>query len=340
MKEKSPLAGTTLVDVGIPTYGTPRFLVEAIESVFAQTLTAWRLTISENGPGEPELASVVEPYLADRRVELVRTGKNLGAARNHTALIRRGQAPFVTILHDDDRWDPTFLERRVGFLDRHPECDFVFGANIEIDALGEVIARWSVPWREGLIDREVFVSREARDNVLSPSATLVRRVAYEAVGSSFDERFIAFDWEMWIRLGLRGPVGYLAHPDSAYRIHTSQTTARLTDYGADMMRFYSHIEELLRAELPEALPGWRQCHRKRSAAALTASIDALERRHRVAAVRYLGRAVATYPPSIVDPRVYAAGAGLFLGRRAPGYLRGLRRLVRARRYRVHVMRPW
>ena len=308
--------------------------------MLSQTFTAWRLTVSENGPGDADVALVLAPYLSDSRIEHVRTGRNLGAARNHTALIQRGEAPFVAILHDDDRWDPMFLERRVAFLDSHPACGFVFGANVEIDADGAVISRWSLPWPEGPIDREFFISREARDNVLSPSATLVRRSAYEGVGSSFDERFTTFDWEMWIRLGLRGPVGYLARPDSAYRIHANQNTARLTDYGADMLRFYLHVEELLRRELPQALPGWRQRHRKRSAAGLTASLDALERSDRGAALRYLVKAVITYPPSVLDPRAYAAVAGLFFGRRAPSYLRGLRRLVRRRRYRIHLLRPW
>ena len=42
---------SVMVDIGIPTLGTSSFLPEAIESVLAQTFTAWRLTISENAPG-------------------------------------------------------------------------------------------------------------------------------------------------------------------------------------------------------------------------------------------------------------------------------------------------
>src|SRR5215471_276994 len=93
----------TLVDVGIPTFGEPRFLVETIESVLRQTFTGWKLTISENGPGSAAVAAAVEPFLSDPRVRYVTTGKNLGGARNSSSLVQGGSARYVALLHDDDR---------------------------------------------------------------------------------------------------------------------------------------------------------------------------------------------------------------------------------------------
>ena len=82
----------TLVDVGIPTYGEPKFLAKAIESVLDQTFPAWALTISENWPRERGRRwAAVEPYLADPRVRYVTTGTNLGGARNSTGLIQSGR---------------------------------------------------------------------------------------------------------------------------------------------------------------------------------------------------------------------------------------------------------
>jgi len=50
--------------VGILAYGGADFLAQAIESVLAQTLTDWRLTISGNGPGGGDVEHAVQPYLA------------------------------------------------------------------------------------------------------------------------------------------------------------------------------------------------------------------------------------------------------------------------------------
>src|SRR5207244_1001390 len=48
-----------LVDVGIPAYGRSRFVEDAIESVLAQTLGSFRLTVSEDGPGGGALEDAV-----------------------------------------------------------------------------------------------------------------------------------------------------------------------------------------------------------------------------------------------------------------------------------------
>ena len=82
--------------------------------------SAWHLLISENGPEGSELGRRLRQYVADERIEYSPTGADLGAATNHTRLIQHGSAPYVAILHDDDRWDPEFLERRVQFLEATP----------------------------------------------------------------------------------------------------------------------------------------------------------------------------------------------------------------------------
>ena len=83
------------VDVANPTCGRPEYLVEAIESVLAQTLPEWRLTVSEDGPGSDAVAAAMAPYLSDACVRYVVTGQRLGAARHMTRLIRAGTAPYV-----------------------------------------------------------------------------------------------------------------------------------------------------------------------------------------------------------------------------------------------------
>ena len=56
-------------DVGIPTFGEPTYLAEAIECVVAQTLPDWRLTISENGEGNEQERFERHHEMADRHQE-------------------------------------------------------------------------------------------------------------------------------------------------------------------------------------------------------------------------------------------------------------------------------
>ena len=325
------------VDVGMPTRGAAPYIKEAIESVLAQSFGSWRLLISENGPGGGELEERIRPYLADQRVQYSPTGKDLGAARNHTRLIQSGSAPYVGILHDDDRWDPGFLARRVDFLDGQPECALVFGANREIDERSHETGRSQLVLAEGVHSPEELAPLLVRHNVIGIPTVLVRRSAYEEVGPAFDEETVFFDYEMWVRLGLRFPVGYLANWDSDYRVHGQQITMTSRHRGEQELRLVEQIEGLL-AAAPSVQPDRKQLRRRRARAHLSAALDALEGTDRRAASAHLSRAWQTYPASALDPRTSAALAGFVLGARGRRALYRLRFVVLRKGLRVHLRR--
>ena len=171
-----------IVDVGIPTHGRPRYLREAVESVFAQTYDRWQLTVSENGPGGDEIRAILAPFLADPRVRLVATGASVTPAQNATNAVQSGSAEYVAVLHDDDRWDPGFLERRVGFLEANPSCGFVFSHCNYIGAEGNAAIPFATGLREGIQPRAEFLRSLYRRSVIAMPTVLSRRVAYDAVG--------------------------------------------------------------------------------------------------------------------------------------------------------------
>jgi GT2 family glycosyltransferase len=198
-----------VVDVCIPTYGRPEYLALSIESVLAQTLTSWRLTVSENGSGGGEIQALVERYRSDPRVEYVATGTNIGGAANSTRLIRAGSAPYVAVLHDDDLWGPGFLARRVEFMEANPSCGLVFSSSEFIDEAGKVLYRFEVDLPEGIQDRTTFLRRLYVGNIVSMPTVLVRRSSYAAVGSTFNESLLFYDHEMWLRIASRFDVGFM-----------------------------------------------------------------------------------------------------------------------------------
>jgi glycosyltransferase involved in cell wall biosynthesis len=325
------------VDVGIPTKGGRRYLTEAVESVLRQTFDRWQLVISENGPGDEAVADLLSPYLSDPRVRHIRTGEIVSAARNSTNAATAGTAPYVAVLHDDDRWEPEFLARRVEFLDRNPSCGFVFSGHIEIDANGAELRRSPSVLAEGVHPSERFVRflLAPRGRPLAPGGgipaptVLMRRSAFEAVGPAFDERFSSFfDWEMWVRLAVRFPVGYLPVWDAYFRIHPLQMHRDVRHFGEEKVLLWPHLEELLDRELPGASFGEEDRAWTRSGALLTAALDALEEGDRRRCVARLVEAIRVRPRSIFDPRVPAVVACLPLGTRA-------RRILRPARLRLH-----
>jgi hypothetical protein len=332
-----------LVDVGMPTYRSPRYITEALDSVLAQTLFDWRLTISDNGGGK--VAKIVTPYLKDRRIFYRRNTTILegpfgSAAGNWSGLIADATAPYVALLHDDDWWDERFLERRVEFLAQHPECGFVFGPHVDVDASRAEVRRADVKLEEGVHPSEKYVPRFVRDKDVQPSppSILVRREAYEVVGPLFNPDFALFDSEMWLRLAMRFPVGYVTTHDSYYRMHGQSVTAATT-WGESWIAYQEHLERVLEREFPAAAFTAAESRGRRASGQLSAAMDAVAQRRRRAALGHLCSAVRFDRRALVDPRLAIALLVLPFGGIGVRALQRIRGAVVRRDLRVPFVRP-
>jgi glycosyltransferase involved in cell wall biosynthesis len=106
----------------IPTYNRCDFLVQAIESARRQTYRGPIDIIVLDDRSPDETAAVVAPVVAvDPRVRYVCHPKNVGIAENWRIGIElASDADFFCLLHDDDTYEPTFVERLVEPLINDP----------------------------------------------------------------------------------------------------------------------------------------------------------------------------------------------------------------------------
>ncbi len=320
--------------MGIPTHGRPGFVTEAIESVLAQTHPHFRLLVAEDGTGGGEIEAAVRPYLDDARVRYEPSGEHLGAARTMARIVASGDAEYVGILHDDDRWHAGWLERRVAFLEAHPDCGVAFGEHLDIDESGAVVGRSRGCGLEpGPQDRAEFVRAMQRHNLIGTPTVLVRRAAYSRAGGAFDERFpVIFDWEMMLRLALAVPVGYLDAWDSDYRTHTEQISARARR-GRGYLMLFEAMGRMAREAGPEFELPPDERRRLHARYLLSAALDEVEERRRRAALRLLRRALREHPRAALSQAAAAVIAGLV----QPGAIAAGRQSVY--RKRIHPDRP-
>jgi glycosyltransferase involved in cell wall biosynthesis len=317
------------VDIGIPAYRRPDFIGEAIESVFAQTLSDWRLTICDNGTGGGPIEEAVRPYLDDSRVAYRASGREITLAENWSAAIR-GNAPYVGLLNDDDRWHPHFLEARVAALEAHPECGFAFSGTTYIGHTGAVHSRSDLRFDEGVIPREVLARRLVWANITPPPTILVRRAAYEAVGADFDPAWYYGDWEMWARLSARFPAYHLALHDCDYRRHPLAQTAS----GREDPETLLAMMDLIRRRFEDEVPGFhvgRIGRRRVRATALMLSASSVNQQAGGwrRSWRLYGRALREYPPSLLEYDSMQMIGRTLLGRRTAGSIsRAVRRYLR------------
>ncbi|MEA2425134.1 MAG: hypothetical protein QOH13_1544 [Thermoleophilaceae bacterium] len=340
------------VDVGIPVAGRSRFVAEAIESVLAQTVADWRLWVSADGPLTDEIRTAVEPYLGDARIRYSATERRVGAPANKTGLIRSGTAPYVALLDDDDLWKPWFLERQLEFLDEHPDAAFVFCANDVVDGSGKVNGRSRAALPEGVYRPEDFVPYLLEHNPIATPTAVVRRTAYESVGAEFDSRLQTnYDYDMWIRLAVRWPVGYRRSWDATYRHHSGQATIEQRSWRArEMLLLLDNATGYL-AAAPERIGVSDDfVRRERARWLLSSALNEVEigdaraaRRQALSAVRLSRRAVkdpkfalalgtslcgARGARALTSMRTLNLRHGLIGGKLERGHHRLLRRLAR------------
>ena len=109
------------------TYRQPKLLVRALQSIVRQTFTDWVCEIHNDDPTDSfpdKLAAEVN----DRRITVVNHPVNLGGTKAFNLVFRSVEEPYVTLLEDDNWWEPNYLRRLIEVMDQHPAVN-VIGSN-------------------------------------------------------------------------------------------------------------------------------------------------------------------------------------------------------------------
>ena len=204
------------VSVIIPTYNCAPYVGAAVESVLAQTWQDFELIVVDDGSTD-NTRSILERYL-DRIVYLHQENQGESVARNRGIEIARGE--YIAFLDSDDLWQPTKLERQVANLKAHPEAVLAYSYSYAIDASGEPICfRGSNrigAGEDGL--HQVFEQLIMGNVVANINTVLLRRQSLLGM-TAFDPAIEwGEDWDLWLRLSLAGPFGFVPEPLACYRM--------------------------------------------------------------------------------------------------------------------------
>jgi hypothetical protein len=169
---------------------------------------------------------------------------------------------------------------------------------------------------------------------IASGGVMSRRSALESVGAHFDEEFLFWDVELFMRMAVVFPTGFLALRDVLTRVdHPSPDhpgiTRESTLDGERWIRYHQYYGEWIRRGLPGVqLP--RQFNLLRGRAYIIGALDALEQGDQRKCATYLRSAIRAYPPTILNPRVAAGTIGLLLGNRGKRIVGRARDVARRR----------
>jgi glycosyltransferase involved in cell wall biosynthesis len=116
---------TAQIRVYVVTYRRPHLLERALQSLLAQTYSAWVAEVLNDDPEDPRVAALIS-RIADPRVTLSPPQRR-GGTGNFNYAFRAVAESFAAILEDDNWWEPEFLATMMDAFARNPDIALACG---------------------------------------------------------------------------------------------------------------------------------------------------------------------------------------------------------------------
>ncbi|WP_218133010.1 glycosyltransferase family A protein [Flavobacterium gillisiae] len=216
------------VTVIIPCYNDGRYIVQALQSIFNQTVLPEKIIIVDDGSN-----AETQKVLASIQHSLVQVfyqeNQGVSVARNNA--ITLAQTDFIVNLDADDFYEPTFIEKAAAVLLTNEAIGAVgcFYKTLENNILNTVIVKPS----GGAIKH--FLVKNS-----SLGTCMYRKKCWEQAGG-FDEKMIDGyeDWEFWISvLKQDWTMHIIEEPLFVYRVkNTSRDRSALVNHDFELRKY-------------------------------------------------------------------------------------------------------
>ena len=204
------------VSVLMNCYNGEAYLNEAIDSVFAQSVTDWEIVFIDNCSTDRS-AEIAQSY--GEKIKYHKTEKNipLGAARNFGLPLCSGE--YVAFLDTDDIWLPQMLEKQLKAIS---EGDFalVYAGQIEINAQGDQIGVTMPAEKSGNIFAQLLMQFD-----IPIVTTMINRAMLNESGLNFDLNVSASEeYCLFMQLAVKHRFKVIPEALIKYRIHDKSLT--------------------------------------------------------------------------------------------------------------------
>jgi len=225
-----PSRAAAPVVVVIPFHNGSSTIERAAKSVLDQTVKPAEFIVVDDGSSETEAQRL--RAIADRMGFRVMHQENGGQGSARNAGVAATASPFVCFLDQDDFYLKTHIETLVSEMpENDPHFGWVYGELFEAEGNGDIV-RTSIVQHHSKHPKTNIIDLVRQDMHVLPSASLISREAFEAVGG-FDPQFMGYeDDDLFLRIFRAGFTNYFTEkPVTVWCIHTESTS-----YGVRMAR--------------------------------------------------------------------------------------------------------
>ncbi|MFE9277957.1 glycosyltransferase family 2 protein [Paenibacillus glucanolyticus] len=236
------------VCVIVRTKDRPFLLKRALDSILEQTYTNWEIILINNGGAVEPLELLLEQNAESMRCKIktihLKQPAFMEVATN--IAIKQSNSEFITLLDDDDTWDPKFLKVCVGVLDSSNGIDGIvthtvlIGERIEDGKVIEVS-------RKNFNHRLESISflKLSRKNLFTTNSFIYRRNVIQDIGFYREDLPVLGDWEFNMRFIKLKKVKVVPQPLAYY--HKRDAT-ELDSYSNTNLDLHIKYDKLIRTE--------------------------------------------------------------------------------------------
>ena len=210
-------ANEVLVSIVLPVYNGEKFLKQSIESVLKQTHKNLELIIVNDCSTDNSLSIANSFEKQDPRVKVISNQVNQKLPESLNIGFRNANGDYYTWTSDDNWYEPTAIEDMLNYLleknDKDMVCADMTVIHEDDHALDNVFI--ADPRPEELI----------KNNKCGACFMWSKEIG-KAVGEYDKSKFLAEDYDYWLRIGLIGEIGHLQKNLYNYRLHSNNLTAK------------------------------------------------------------------------------------------------------------------
>lgn len=209
------LQETPLVSICTMSKNLEGIIADGFDSWLAQqTDFNFEIVLSDDFSTDKTVA-VVQQY-ADAhpgKVRVLTTDKPLGLGKNWVKCMRACRGKYIAFCDGDDLWtDPLKLQKQIGYLEAHPDCNLVCADYDYLSEKGDFIVS---EWKQNWYDRTFDIVDNLEHSVATTLTVVIRKSTLQPLLDRKPQPFI-WDTVLWAYT-LRNGYGYFFPEKMALR---------------------------------------------------------------------------------------------------------------------------
>jgi len=235
--------------VVLPVFNGERYLQKALNSVLVQEYTDYEFLICDDASFDNSI-KIIESN-QDKRIKFFKNRNNQGLFPTLNMLIRESRGEYVRLWSQDDIMKPSCLKEEASFYGSHPQVGFCYCARDIIDEEGKVITKAPEDKTPETITPQLstqimFYYGSIAGNIANVT---IKRSVLDSVGLFREDMKAAADFEMWVKISERYPIGFIRKSLIELRSHRGQFS-RQKGMGLVFIQEQKKIFQTLSERLP------------------------------------------------------------------------------------------